>query len=181
MNFSKITLCLFLAAVSFAGCNNSEKNTLPPAPASVTQTLAWLQGRTLTVQKAGFYGALTVNNNTSINWIDTTDKAEPLVKETVRELSNWNLRLGADSTVVVSSKGSTYQGHYKVDDQPQEGEAPGIRLRVTYPDPTFSFGGSEPMEVTYTYLVKGIDAKEMLLELPREINRQKLLALMEVR
>lgn len=181
MNFSKKILCLFLAAISFAGCNNSEKNTLPPAPASVTQTLAWLQGRTLTVQKAGFYGSLTVNNNTTINWIDTTSKSEPLVKETVRELSNWNLRLGTDSTVVVNSKCDSYKGHYKIDDQPQEGETPGIRLRVTYPDPTFSFGGSEPMEVTYTYLVKGIDAKEMLLELPREINRQKLLALMEVR
>ncbi|NCT73141.1 MAG: hypothetical protein GXC78_01310 [Chitinophagaceae bacterium] len=181
MNFVKTILCLLPAGMLLIGCKDEGTKALPPAPSSVAQTLAWLQGRTLTVQKAGFYGALTVNNNTTINWIDTTDKAEPLVKETVRELGNWNLRLGTDSSIVVNSKGDSYTGYYKVDDQPQEGETPGIRLRVTYPDPTFSFGGSEPMEVTYTYLVKGIDAKEMLLELPREINRQKLLALMEVR
>jgi hypothetical protein len=181
MNFIKTILCFFTAAVLFVGCSAPGTKALPPAPASVAQTLAWLQGRTLSVQKAGFYGALTVNDNTEINWIDTAVQAEPIIKETVRELGNWSMRLGSDSTIVINSKGSSYQGRYKLDDQPQEGEKPGIRLRVTYVDPTFSFGGSEPMEVTYTYLVKGIDAKEMLLELPREINRQKLLALMEVR
>ncbi|MFT3674847.1 MAG: hypothetical protein QM781_03015 [Chitinophagaceae bacterium] len=181
MNFFKTVFCLFLAAVFLSGCSNSAEKTLPPAPASVAQTLAWLQGRTLTLQKAGFYGALTVNNNTEINWIDTSAQAEPLIRETVRELGSWSMRLGTDSTIVVNSKGASYQGHYKVDDQPQEEEKPGIRLRVTYVDPTFSFGGSEPMEVTYTYVVKGIDAKELLLELPREINRKRLLGLMEVK
>jgi len=181
MNSFKTILCLILSGILFVACSNSEKHTPPPAPVSVAQTQAWLQGRTLTVQKAGFYGALTVNNNTEINWIDTTVQAEPLIKETVRELGNWSLRLGTDSTVVVNSKDASYQGHYRIDDQPQEGETPGIRLRVTYADPTFSFGGSEPLEVTYTYIVKGIDAKELLLELPREINRKRLLGLMEVK
>lgn len=181
MNFFKTIFYFFLAAVLFAGCGDPGTKALPPAPASVAQTLAWLQGRTLTVQKAGFYGSLTVNDNTEINWIDTSAQAEPLIKETMRELGSWSLKLGADSAVVVNNKGASYQGRYKVDDQPQEEEKPGIRLRVTYVDPTFSFGGSEPMEVTYTYMIKGIDAKELLLELPREINRKKLLGLMEVK
>lgn len=181
MNFVKTILCPLLAGMLLIACNDQGMKALPPAPASAAQTLAWLQGRTLTVQKTGFYGPLTVNDKTEINWIDTAVQAEPMIKETVRELGNWSMRLGSDSTIVVNSKGATYNGHYKVDDQPEEGEKPGIRLRVTYVDPTFSFGGSEPMAITFTYLVKGIDAKELLLELPREINRQKLLALMEIR
>lgn len=172
---------LFLVIVIAPACKTGSKKTIPPPPVSVAQTQNWLQGRTLHVIQTGFYGPLTVNGQTEIEWIDTTANALPLITETVREVGNWTVALGSDASVLVTSKGNSFKGSYKIEDTPEEGETPGIRLRLTYVDPSLKFGNSEPMEVTYTYLVKGINAKELLLELPREINGKKLLGLMEIK
>jgi hypothetical protein len=104
-----------------------------------------------------------------------------MVKDLVREISNWELQLMDDSIARVTVKDINYPATYEVTDQVDEEEAPGIRLKVSYVDPSFSFGNNDSLPVTYTYLVKGINEGEILMELPRELNRRKLVALMEIK
>lgn len=164
-----------------SSCNNEKIAALPDPPASAKQVEAFLKGKNFSVKSVGFYGALTINDKTEMEWIDTTDAATKENKTTMdvmRELSKSALTFTNDTAATVTSNGQPYAATWVVDDQPKDDEPAGIRLRVSYADPSFSFG-SEPMVVTYSYVVKGINEKQLLLELPRTINRRNLVAIME--
>ena len=84
-------------------------------------------------------------------------------------------------STVITGCTSPYASRWWVDDQPGTDETPGIRIRCSYTDPKFTFGNAAPMEMTFSYLVKGIGDNQLLLELPRDINRRKLIALMQLK
>lgn len=170
-----------ILALFCQSCTSEEMAALPDPPTSAKQVEAFVKGKKYEVLKVGYYGALTVNGKTEMEWIDTTVSDDITTKQVMRDLGQWQLQFINDTAGTVVSKGKPYASKWKTDDQPGEEETPGIRIRSSYTDPDFTFGGSEPMEITFSYVVKGIDETQLLLELPREINRRKLIALLSDR
>jgi hypothetical protein len=180
MGIKKMLGYLSIAAItlSMAGCS-ANSDTEPAAPANVKAVQDFLKSKKLTVKKTGFYGMLTVNGIKEAKWIDTANEKDKTTKDAVAAEMAFALEFINDTAVTVKKKDKSYAGTYAVDDKvDEEGEEqPGIKLRISFPDPEFSFG-STPMVVTYTYAVLGLDAKRIMLETPRSINRQKLISIM---
>jgi hypothetical protein len=177
-NFTPIYFGATVLAFLLTACTAEKGKALPPVPASVKAVQDMVKGKNFTTTATGFYGAITVNDVKEVEWIDTTKEKEVMIKSVVAENSSFKLHFVNDTAVTVTVKGVTYKGTYKADDMVNENEQAGIKLRVTYVDPSFSFGSTEGMEVTYTYLVKGMDEKSLFLELPREVNRKKIVSLL---
>lgn len=172
------SLLLFSVTIFFLSCSQAEKETLPPAPSSVEAVSKVLMNKNFKVNKTGQYGMVLSNEPADIEWIDTTGKADNLTNRLINELGNWQLTFLNDTACTVISKGKEYIATWSVDNQHEEDQKPGIRLRLNYVDPEFSFG-NEPSAVTYSYVVLGMDEKRLLLELPRELNRRKLISLLQ--
>lgn len=177
-NFTRASIVVFALTFILQACTAEKVKSLPPFPTSVKAVQDMVKGKNFTTTATGFYGAITVNDVKEVEWIDTTKEKEAMVKGVVAETSSFKLKFVNDTAVTVMLKNVTYKGAYKVEDVVNENEQAGIKLRITYVDPSFSFGSTEGMEVTYTYLVKGMDEKSLLLELPREVNRRKIVSLL---
>jgi len=55
-----------------------------------------------------------------------------------------------------------------------------VLMKLTFEDKTFSFPGSnEPMKLTYTYRIRGIDENRLLLETPRQYKYRPVVLLMK--
>ncbi|HMR90933.1 MAG TPA: hypothetical protein PKC69_01410 [Chitinophagaceae bacterium] len=174
-------ILMFTFVLSVLSCSSEKSSTLPPAPGSVAQVKDFLKGKKIGTQKTGFYASLVINDKPEMEWIDVQTEKGEYEKQVAEELKQFSLQFVNDTAVRVESKGKTYDGTYVVDDKTDEFDKgkEGIKLRVTYNDPDMSFGGLEgPQEVTYTYFVKGIDSKSLLLQFPREVNRRPVIGLM---
>lgn len=171
----------FLVSISVltltgTGCSeSSEKTPAPPVNSKAVQE--FLKGKKLTVKQVGFYSNTSLNANRDVEWLDLAGEKSEMVKTAAEEEKSLTLQFLNDTSVTVNKKAKQFTGTFEISDKAEENEQPGIRLKLTYPDPEFGFGGT-PMEVTYSYLVAGLDTKSILLETPRTINRQKLLSLM---
>lgn len=128
------------------------------------------------------YGSLTINDKTEMVWIDAATEPDKTTKEAVEEELKFTIHFLNDTAAMVFKKIATYAATYSVDDIAGEDdtEKPGIKLRLVYEDPDFSFGG-KPSKVTYTYLVRGADEKQLLLQLPKSVNRKPLVSLLETK
>jgi hypothetical protein len=177
-NFTRVSILVVAVSLFLGACTAEKTKSLPPLPTSVKAVQDMVKGKNFTTTATGFYGAITVNDVKEVEWIDTTKEKEVMIKSVVAETSSFKLQFVNDTAVTVMLKNVTYKGTYKVEDVVNENEQAGIKLRITYVDPSFSFGNTEGMEVTYTYLVKGMDEKSLLLELPREVNRKKIVSLL---
>lgn len=173
-------LTAFILGSVITSCGNAKTETLPDPPASWKQVDAFVRGKKFEVAKVGYYGSLTINDKPQAEWIDTAENRDPITLRVMNDLSGWELHLSNDIVANVISKGITYSGSWYVDDIEDESmnEPRAIRLRIKYEDPETSFGGS-PVLVTYSYVVKGINEKEVLVELPRTINNRRLIALLK--
>lgn len=173
---------LFSCSLIIIACGGEKIAALPDPPTSAKQVDAFVKGKKYDVVKVGFYGSLTVNDKTEMEWIDTTVTKDRTTLSVMEELDQFELHLGTDTTATVIAKGKAFTATWLIDDKEDSfmDETKGIRLRTAYMDPDFSFGGT-PTTVTYSYLVKGINENEILLELPRDINRRKLIALMKAK
>jgi hypothetical protein len=182
MKIKNALLYLTFAAISFvvASCNSEPKTeSALPAPANAKQLQDFVKGKKLAVKKVGFYGMLTVNNVREVKWLDVAAEKESMMKESAEKEMALSIQFVNDTAIKVIKEGKTYDGTYAVSDkQNNEGEKePTFKLNLTYVDPEFSFGG-EASKVTYSYPVIGLDDKKIMLETPRTVNRQKLIALM---
>ncbi len=171
--------CLLISTTVILFSCSSSGDTIPPAPANSKEVQQFVKGKKLQTAKTGFYGNLTVNGKTEVEWIDAAKTENKFIKEAVEEQKDFVLQFTDDTTVVVFTKDTSYTGTYKADDEADQYDdgRQGVKLRITYVDPSFTFGNSEPSPVTYTYFVLGLDEKRLLLELPRDINRRKLVSL----
>ena len=126
------------------------------------------------------YDNLSVNGKKDINWIDTTDKKNEIIAEAGAKEIGVKYYFVNDSAVLVTKNGKNIPGTYKVDEETNEDnkEDPGIKLRITFPDPDFTFDG-EASNVTYTLNVLGCEKDKLLLQTARKINGEKVLSLFE--
>jgi hypothetical protein len=156
---------------------------IPDPPKDINSVKATIKGKTFIAEKTGFFGVLTVNDKQEAAWIDPKKETEKFALQAAEEINGkFSLAFVNDTTVHIISKEVTTTGTYTVDDAVGEYDKgmAGIKLRLSYADTTmsFGFGDGSPMMMTYTYFVKGINDKELLLQMPREINRRPLITLL---
>ncbi len=182
----KSILSLTPLALSFLviSCSSGTKEipTLPPPPASVKAVADYIKSNYYDVLKAGFYSNLSINDKREIEWVDTAKEENSVIKKSVRDELLLRLQFGEDSTMSVHKKDTSYAATYKIDDvrdEKEEGQ-PGIKLRISYRDPSFSFGNETPL-VTYTWVILGMNEKYLLLQTPQTINQKKLISLLKMR
>ncbi len=183
------TVCLTLLLCS---CVQNKKDKLPAKPESLSSVKTLVQGKKYTTQKTGFYGSLTVNGQTEMNWIDLSEKKKQLAKDSnnitaeaelkaaEREMK-FGVQFVTDSTATVFSNDASFPATYTidnvVDDYSKDKES--VKLRLRYADPSFAFGNEPAMEMTFTFLVQGANDTYLLLQTPRTINRKPLISLLQ--
>ncbi len=174
--FAFTTLILF-------SCGNGDMK-VPDPPKDTASVKATLNGKNFVAEKTGFWGVLTVNDKKEVTWIDPKSETEKFSVEAAEELNGkFSLQFVNDTAVNIISKAATTTGTYAVDDKVDEYDKgiEGVKIRITYVDTSMSlgFGNNKPISMTYTYFVKGINKDELLLQMPREINRRPLVVLMK--
>ncbi|MGB4844336.1 MAG: hypothetical protein WBP16_07715 [Ferruginibacter sp.] len=180
MNFKKgiINLTLLTFVLIAAGCSE-KKDTVPVAPANSKAVLDFIKGKKLVTKSIGLYDNFIVNGVKEVKWMDVAKEKNDMIKEVVTEEMSLSLQFINDTAVTVLKNGKTYNGTYRVDDKTDGDldEKAGIKLKLTYNDPDAGFGMGLT-ELTYSYPVLGIDEKRIMLETPRSVNRQNLIALL---
>jgi hypothetical protein len=173
-----LATCVALVCIVLVSCS-PDIAALPDKPASVDHVKRIASGKKFATTKTGFYGSLTINDKTEIEWIDAKIEKDKTTIESAQDELKFSVHFLNDSAATVVTKDSTYAAKYVVDDNAEEEAGKeGVKLRLTYKDPSFSFGGMLS-DVTYTFVVKGIDDKRLLLQLPRSINRKPLVSMLE--
>lgn len=179
MNLFKIAF-LVLISGNMIACSNGTMDSIPPKPKSIQDVKNMLAGKKFETKQTGFYGRLTVNDKTEMEWIDAEKEKEKYAKDAAVEQKKFKLDFLTDSTVAVFKKDTSYSAKYKIDDVADEYDEvkEGIKLRLTYVDPEFKFGTSEHPEITFTYIVLGAADEKLLLQLPQTVNRRPLISLL---
>lgn len=180
-----------LATIMLFGCGQDKKDRLPAKPENLNSVKALIMGKKYTTQKTGFYGTIGVNDERTVNWIDIAEKKRQLAKDSnnltaqseleaaERELK-FAVQFENDTAASVFSNGTSMPATYVIDnlvDAYGNGKE-SLKIRLTYADPSFSFGNEPASEMTFTFLVEGADEQSLLLQTPRTINRQPLISLL---
>ncbi|MBK8611030.1 MAG: hypothetical protein IPL84_14090 [Chitinophagaceae bacterium] len=180
MKVKEIIIYFLIPVIIFStpGCS-AKTEQVPAAPANAKAVQDFINGKKLAVKQIGFFGLITVNGTKDVEWLDLAKEKDEITTKAAGEEMGLVLQFINDTAVTIVKKGKQYTGTYTIDDKAgeAENEQPGIKLKISYADPDFGFGGT-PMDVTYTYPVIGLDAKRIMLETPRTINRQKLITIM---
>ena len=165
--------------IVFMACNGKSGETIPGRPANAVEVRKLIIGKKYTTQKTGFFGNLTINDKTEMEWIDAGTEREKYAKEAAIEQKKFQLQFLTDSTLTLYKKDTSFSASYKLDEEVGEydEEQQGVKLRISYVDPEFKFGG-EGSEITFTYVVLGAEGKKLLLQLPQSVNRRKLISLL---
>lgn len=184
-------LIALLATIMLFSCGQDKKDSLPVKPQDLNSVKTLIKGKKYTTQKTGFYGTIAVNDETTVNWIDIAEKKKQLAKNTnnmtaqteltaaERELK-FAVQFVNDTAATVFSNGTSIPATYAVDNIVDDygNDKESVKIRLTYADPSFSFGNEPASEMTFTFLVVGADEKSLLLQTPRTINRQPLISLL---
>ncbi len=178
MNVRLTMLKIFMLSV-LAACSGKSTDSLPGKPANAEAVKELIRGKKYTTEKTGFFGNLTINDKTEMEWIDAETEKEKYTKEAAIEQKKFQLHFLTDSTLTLFKKDTSFTAKYKLDEEMGEydEDQQGVKLRVSYVDPEFKFGG-EDSEITFTYVVLGADDKNLLLQLPQSVNRRKLISLL---
>ena len=165
--------------VLFASACKQSKETVPPAPANVKAVQDFVKGKKLSTKSVGFYSMLEVNGVKDVKWLDLAELKDGMTKKAATEELSLALQFVNDTAVVVTKNGKNFTGTFAVvsDTGVKENENPGIKLKLMYADPDMSFGDMLT-DLTFSYIVLGLDDKRIMVQTPRTINRQNLIALM---
>src|SRR5690554_1221097 len=184
-------LIALLTTIMLFSCGQDKKDSLPVKPQDLNSVKTLIKGKKYTTQKTGFYGTIAVNDETTVNWIDIAEKKKQLAKNTNNMTAQTELTAAErelkfaeqfvnDTAATVFSNGTSIPATYAVDNIVDDygNDKESVKIRLTYADPSFSFGNELASEMTFTFLVVGADEKSLLLQTPRTINRQPLISLL---
>lgn len=182
-----------LATVMLLSCTeNKKEESLPAKPKDVNSVQTLIKGKKYTTKKLGFYDIIIVDGEKGVKWIDVAEKQKQLTKnpddnftktelEPIEEELKFGVQFVNDTVATVFVRDTNFAATYVVNDVVGQYDEvkEGIKIRLTYTDPSFSFGGGEPMEMTVTYVVIGADDKRLLVQTPRTIDRKPLISLLK--
>jgi hypothetical protein len=172
---SAIALVMFVIS-----CNNETTTTdststkLPAKPGSIQTVMETLKGKNYKTINAGTVSPFEMDKDNPFEWQDKI--TDSFTRNNLKEQMSFRLHFLNDSSVTLFDEGQERQGSYILDTTTYGDEAPGIKLRIAH----MQLGmGTDSMKETYTYPVNGISDKQLFLQTPREINRRKVVVLME--
>lgn len=182
-----------LATVMLLSCTeNKKEESLPAKPQDVNSVQTLIKGKKYTTQQLGFYDIIIVDGERDVKWIDVAEKQKQLAKnpddnfvkmelKPIEEELKFGVQFVNDTAATVFVRDTSFAATYVVNDVVGQYDEvkEGIKIRLTYTDPSFSFGGGEPMEMTVTYVVIGADDKRLLVQTPRAIDRKPLISLLK--
>jgi hypothetical protein len=176
-----ILLGLSLIIIS---CTNNSKGTaamaLPSKPASIDAVLNIIKQKNYKAEKIATLSPFEMDKENPYDWFDEKKDTSSFAKRFLNERLSMKLQFKNDTAVLFIEDNKTIEGTYKLDTIINEEEKPGIKFRISYPDSSMSFPGvTEPMIMTYTFNVLGIDEKNLMLETPRSYNNRKIAVLLK--
>jgi hypothetical protein len=181
----KIIVLFLSVSLFFIACNNSnttEHVPVPSAPSSAATASQSVKGKMYETKKVAILSSFKTDTEGPYEWMNDSKDTTDFFKNYLAERMAFSLQFTNDTSVIMQEEGNTISGTYKFDNESREDEKEGIKLRISYEDSSMSFPGStEPMVMTYTYLVAGADEKSLLLETPRSFNNRKVCVLMQVK
>lgn len=180
----RFILPLLSLSLVFISCTDKGMETLPARPADVAAAKAFVKGKKFSTEKTGFFGNLAINDKTEMEWIDIKTEKEKYAKDAAETQKHFALQFINDTAVTVFKKDTSFTATYLIDNKAEEDDEENkqsIKLRISYPDPEFSFAGMEASVVTYTYIMLGAEKDKLLLQLPQSVNRRNLVSLLLVK
>jgi hypothetical protein len=182
--FMKKLIVPSIVVCIFSACNSQEKMNAPAAPTSVTEFANEVKGQHYKVERLGLLSAFAMDSLNPVNWNFTKEDTSKFIRDYVKAQMNFSIDFSKDSTVHffdTDGKKNT-QGIYSLDNDPKLGyeeEKPGIKLRMKYQGSMEFAGNQTASEMTMSYLIRGANAKELILETGREVNSHKLVVWMK--
>lgn len=178
----KLIVSLFVISC-LTGCSQKKKNSLP-APASKQEIQKLITGKTFVTDRIGTLSsfASTMNKEEPYEWFDEEKEQNDFAKKYQAEREKFMLQFVNDTLVKITDDGKTWDAVYKIDEEVKDEEKAGMKLRFTYPDKesTMNFpGATGPMILTSTYFIAGIEGNEMVVETPRQFNRNTVVLWMK--
>jgi len=157
---------------------------MPPTLKTAQDARVLLPGKTWVVKDVGlkpyeFSSEPNPNSPLVIDWFSVAKELgeyETKAKETFGKAS---IELKQDS--VANTTGLELAGNQKyfITDETKDDTPPGVRLEITGGSDAFKDMGIT--EATFTYFVLGANEKTLLLQTPNEINRRKIVLLLEAK
>jgi hypothetical protein len=177
MRFSSL---LGLCALLFFSCSDSSKTSVPAAPTSMEQAKGQMKNGEFTVEKVGF-SSMFMGEAEPVKWEEEMKDTTKFFRDFVADRKDFSLHFTSDTSVNVRVGKTSYKGTYSLDTLlGEEEKVNSMKLRISYPDPEFQFPGADQLsDITYTYKVRGIDDKKLVLETPRSWNRSNVYLLLQ--
>jgi len=168
------SILLPIAAFFIQSCNevNSDKKELviPKMPASVDAVKAEIKNKSYEVIDVG-----TIDLFNEFNWASASKDTSKFYTDYIAERKGFTLQFLNDSTAKANDEKKIFEATYNL----EKDTSAAVLLNLQYVDSSFSFNPGEPMMMTSTYKIRGIDNNSLLLETPREMNRRKVILLMK--
>ena len=178
----KLITSLFV--VSFLiGCSQKKENTLP-APVSKGDVQKLIAGKTFVTDRTGTLSpfASGLDKEKPYRWFDEEKELNDFAKKYQTERETFVLQFVNDTLVKITDDGKTWDAVYKIDEEIKDKEKAGLKFRFIYPDKegTMSFPGTtEPMMLTLSYFIAGVKDNAMIVETPRQFNRNTVVLWMK--
>ena len=177
-------LIVFVCAVLVSACSNNEKTTVPAAPHSISDVSKAIKGKNYKTISLGILSPFEMDTANPVNWnIEKEDTSKFFRDYAVTQLA-FTFRFSNDSacTFYDVEQKKNVVANYSIDNDASLGyeeEKPGIKIRISYND-SVELGGTKTGSImTLSYLVRGINDKELLLETGRSFNNRKLVIWMK--
>ncbi len=180
----RISVASVLFLTIFYSCSNEKKEeTPPPAPVSISSVNAFIKGKSFSTYKVGTISNFEMDKENPYQWLDEKKDTTKFMRDYLAGRVKFAIQFVNDSTATLTDDGKTISAIYKLDNKTGEDEKEGIKFRFTYEDKDGEMmpGATDPVIMTSTYIIKGIDAENLLLEAPRELNNRKLAVLMKAK
>lgn len=179
-------IVFLLAVISMASCSPKKKNMLP-APEAVSTVEAFVKGKNLVMDRVGTVSPFAdkMDKEKPYRWFDEIKEQNDFGKKYEEERMKFMLQFVNDTLVRITDDGKTWDANYKIDANQGEKEKAGLKLRFSYEDKegNMNFPGiaNEPVIFTSTYYIGGMNDEEIILEAPREFNRNTLAVWMKIK
>lgn len=164
----------------FACSDKKQTILLPKPPGSIETIQKNITGKQFASSRIALLLPFELNDNPSYEWLDERKDTTSFFQTFLAEREKFRLSFYNDTAVSIFDDNKSVDGIYKIDNKQEEDEKQGFKLRISFIDTSVKFAGiTEPIKMTYTYLVAGIDENNLLLELPRHYNNRKVFTLLE--
>ena len=189
-----INIAILVISLSIISCTETEK--LPPAVSSVEEAKTLLAGKTWQVVDVATVSGSSISffdedpakkvaapapTPESLTWLSArkgADKENEFIKEFYDKNLKITIALDKDSVATTTGMDNKSQT-YSIENTSGDDDPKGIKFLLTGEDASFADMG--PSKFTATYYILGASEKKLYLLTPNQLNRQKVVFLLEAK